>query len=155
MVTGASWNLLPAPQCGGWGLTLPRTLTMIRLTVGELNEKKQLLFLDYLGAFSRGWGVQWNDYGGRCGICGDAWGDFPREHEAPLGLIVAIYTLYLYNHKFFKSGKYATGTLVRHYTSGAWVPVIVDITTNHGGYFAFKVARYSIEKKKEITFFNG
>ena len=28
---------------------------------------------------------------------------------------------------------------MRHYTSGSWVPVIVDITTNHGGYFAFKV----------------
>ena len=40
---------------------------------------------------------------------------------------------------FYKSGKFATGTLVRHYTSGSWVPVIVDITTNHGGYFAFKV----------------
>ena len=45
MVTGASWNLLPAPQCGAWGLTLPRTLTMIRLTVGELNEKNSCCFL--------------------------------------------------------------------------------------------------------------
>ena len=42
---------------------------------------------------------------------------------------------------FSQSGKFATGTLVRHYTSGSWVPVIVDITTNHGGYFAFKVIR--------------
>ena len=33
----------------------------------------------------RGWGVQWTDNGGRCGICGDPWSDFPREHEAPLG----------------------------------------------------------------------
>ena len=41
--------------------------------------------------------------------------------------------------KILDSGKFATGTLVRHYTSGAWVPVIIDITTNHGGYFAFKV----------------
>ena len=43
---------------------------------------------------------------------------------------------------FSQSGKFATGTLVRHYTSGSWVPVIVDITTNHGGYFAFKVIRW-------------
>ena len=43
---------------------------------------------------------------------------------------------------FSQSGKFATGTLVRHYTSGSWVPVIVDITTNHGGYFAFKVTIY-------------
>ena len=35
--------------------------------------------------FLRGWGVQWNENGGRCGICGDPWQDFPREHEAPLG----------------------------------------------------------------------
>ena len=33
----------------------------------------------------RGWGVQWNENSGRCGICGDPWDDFPREHEAPLG----------------------------------------------------------------------
>ena len=33
----------------------------------------------------RGWGVQWNENNGRCGICGDPWSDFPRDHEAPLG----------------------------------------------------------------------
>ena len=33
----------------------------------------------------RGWGVQWNENDGRCGICGDPWSDFPRNHEAPLG----------------------------------------------------------------------
>ena len=94
--------------------------------------------LPYGVLFSRGWGVQWNDNGGRCGICGDAWGDFPREHEAPLGQLFSCGIFYVF---FSKSGKFATGTLVRHYTSGSWVPVIVDITTNHGGYFAFKVIR--------------
>ena len=91
-------------------------------------------------AYSRGWGVQWNDYGGRCGICGDAWGDFPREHEAPLGQLSFYH--FILSLLISKSGKFATGTLVRHYTSGSWVPVIVDITTNHGGYFAFKVTIY-------------
>ena len=90
-------------------------------------------------ACSSGWGVQWNDYGGRCGICGDAWGDFPREHEAPLGWLLFMNCTFMI---FSKSGKFATGTLVRHYTSGSWVPVIVDITTNHGGYFAFKVIQW-------------
>ena len=33
----------------------------------------------------RGWGVQWNENRGRCGICGDPWNDFPKEHEAPFG----------------------------------------------------------------------
>lgn len=67
-----------------------------------------------------GIGVQWDENHGRCGICGDSWSDFPRDHEAPLG-------------------KFATGTIVRNYDTGSWVPVIVDITTNHGGYFIFKL----------------
>ena len=33
----------------------------------------------------RGWGVQWTENGGRCGVCGDPWDEFPRPHEAPLG----------------------------------------------------------------------
>ena len=28
---------------------------------------------------------------------------------------------------------------MRRYSSGSWIPVIVDITTNHGGYFIFKL----------------
>ena len=28
---------------------------------------------------------------------------------------------------------------MRNYDTGSWVPVIVDITTNHGGYFIFKL----------------
>ena len=39
----------------------------------------------------------------------------------------------------FFLGEFATGTIVRRYTSGSWIPVIVDITTNHGGYFSFKL----------------
>ena len=35
-------------------------------------------------------------YGGRCGICGDPWGDYPRAHEAPGGI-------------------YATGIIVKTY----------------------------------------
>ena len=51
--------------------------------------------LPYGVLFSRGWGVQWNDNGGRCGICGDAWGDFPREHEAPLGQLFSCGIFYV------------------------------------------------------------
>ena len=32
-----------------------------------------------------------------------------------------------------------SGQIVRHYRAGSWIPVIVDITTNHGGFFIFKV----------------
>ena len=35
--------------------------------------------------------------GGKCGICGDAWGDMPRAHEAPGGI-------------------YATGIIGKSYT---------------------------------------
>ena len=40
---------------------------------------------------------------------------------------------------YFFKGKFATGTIVRNYEPGSWIPVIVDITTNHGGYFIFKL----------------
>jgi len=67
-----------------------------------------------------GWGVQWSENNGRCGVCGDPWNSYPREHEAPFG-------------------KFATGTIVRKYRAGDWVPITVDITTNHGGFFIFKL----------------
>lgn len=33
-----------------------------------------------------GFGVQHHRNGGKCGICGDPWHDYPRQHEAPGGL---------------------------------------------------------------------
>ena len=33
-----------------------------------------------------GFGVQFGQNGGKCGICGDPWHEFPREHEAPDGI---------------------------------------------------------------------
>ena len=44
MVTGAFWSPRPVPQCGGWVLTLLRTLMTIRLTVGEL-DISELLYI--------------------------------------------------------------------------------------------------------------
>ena len=89
-----SWSRHLAPLCGGWVLTHPKTLMMIKLTVGE-QTKVMFLLESQLHSNIRGWGVQWNDYGGRCGICGDAWGDFPREHEAPLGWFCFSWTFYV------------------------------------------------------------
>ena len=37
-------------------------------------------------AYCGGYGIQHGQYGGRCGICGDAWGAIPRAHEAPGGI---------------------------------------------------------------------
>ena len=47
----------------------------------------------------------------RCGICGDPWGESPREHEA--------------------GGKYANGIITRKYSPGQDVKVTVDLTANH------------------------
>ncbi|XP_037798593.1 uncharacterized protein LOC119593702 isoform X1 [Penaeus monodon] len=62
---------------------------------------------------------QYQNQGGRCGICGDAWDENPRPHEA--------------------GGKYATGTIVRTYTEGQTITVRVDLTTNHRGHFEFRI----------------
>jgi len=70
--------------------------------------------------FCGGFAVQWEANGGRCGLCGDAWDDPIREHEAP-------------------DGRFATGTIVREYAAGQAVDVTVEITSNHWGSFTFRV----------------
>lgn len=53
-------------------------------------------------------------------MCGDAWDDpIPRPHEA--------------------GGKYATGTVVRKYKTASVIPVAVDLTAPHRGYFEFRL----------------
>ncbi|XP_042867363.1 uncharacterized protein LOC122250106 isoform X2 [Penaeus japonicus] len=69
--------------------------------------------------FCGGFQHQYQSQGGRCGICGDAWDEDPRPHEA--------------------GGKYATGTIVRTYTEGQTIAVRVDITSNHRGHFEFRI----------------
>lgn len=66
-----------------------------------------------------GFGIQQQN-GGKCGICGDAWDDYPRANEAPGGI-------------------YATGIITKTYTQGSVIPVVLDITANHQGYFEFKL----------------
>ena len=61
---------------------------------------------------------QWNTQGGKCGICGDPWGGL-KENETP--------------------GKYATGTIVATYTQGQNIDVSVRITSNHKGWFEFRL----------------
>ncbi len=58
---------------------------------------------------------------GKCGICGDAYDANPRLHEAPGG----------------PWGN--TGIVVGEYTPGQWIDVSIEVTTQHLGYFAFKV----------------
>ncbi|KAH3884486.1 uncharacterized protein LOC127832630 [Dreissena polymorpha] len=65
-----------------------------------------------------GYDVQWKQNGGRCGVCGDPFNGV-RENEA--------------------GGRYATGTIARHYSEGQTITVTIDVTTNHGGYFEFRI----------------
>merc|ERR1719347_1301959 len=67
-----------------------------------------------------GFGTQWNVNGGKCGICGDPWNAVVKENEAP-------------------GGKYATGTIVANYTEGQVIDIDVKVTTNHKGWFEFKL----------------
>merc|ERR1712001_85385 len=67
-----------------------------------------------------GYSLQWMQYGGKCGVCGDPYGASPRNHEAP-------------------GGRYANGIIVREYRVGQIIDVQVDVTANHKGTFIFKM----------------
>jgi Lytic polysaccharide mono-oxygenase, cellulose-degrading len=83
--------------------------------------------------FCGGFPVQWQLYGGKCGLCGDKFGDpTPRNHE--LG------------------GKYGQGVVVKTYRQGQTIDVTVRITANHKGYFYFKICNLDAEKETEACF---
>lgn len=66
--------------------------------------------------------------GRKCGICGDAYDDPVREHEAP-------------------HGRYANGIIVRQYHEGEEIEIEVDVTANHMGHFEFKLCPNNNIKK--------
>eukprot|EP00092_Neocalanus_flemingeri_P005351 GFUD01005765.1.p1 GENE.GFUD01005765.1~~GFUD01005765.1.p1 ORF type:complete len:328 (-),score=66.88 GFUD01005765.1:130-1092(-) len=70
--------------------------------------------------FCGGYQVQWGVNGGKCGVCGDAYNDPVKEHEAP-------------------GGRFATGIIVREYQPGDTMDITVDVTANHQGYFTFRL----------------
>ena len=63
---------------------------------------------------------QWNTNDGKCGICGDPW-QGPRENEA--------------------GGKYALGIITRQYKTSSQIPVIVEVTAPHKGWFEFRICK--------------
>jgi len=70
--------------------------------------------------FCGGVGRQYNKHNkGRCGICGDPFDQSPRRHEA--------------------GGRYATGLITATFQKGGVMPVTVDLTANHKGYFEFSI----------------
>ena len=67
-----------------------------------------------------GFGRQWQQNGGKCGICGDPWDSAsPRDGEA--------------------GGKFGRGVIVRSYTAGQTIRVSTQITANHKGYYEFRL----------------
>ncbi|XP_045212254.2 uncharacterized protein LOC123563489 isoform X2 [Mercenaria mercenaria] len=62
--------------------------------------------------------VQYELNGGKCGVCGDPWNG-PRPNEPP--------------------GKYANGIIVRKYSPGEVITVVIELTANHKGWMEFKI----------------
>ncbi|KAL4240458.1 hypothetical protein ACF0H5_001250 [Mactra antiquata] len=62
--------------------------------------------------------VQYEQNGGKCGICGDVYNG-PRPNEPP--------------------GKFANGLIVRKYSPGDVITVIIELTANHKGWMEFKL----------------
>ena len=77
--------LEPPSRASMWrmGFDSPENFDDDQTYCGSVEQDTGFLCSSYSNC--RGWGVQWNENSGRCGICGDPWDDFPREHEAPLG----------------------------------------------------------------------
>ncbi|XP_066154070.1 uncharacterized protein [Euwallacea fornicatus] len=66
----------------------------------------------YCGGFT----VQWEQNGGKCGLCGDPYHmEEPRPHEA--------------------GGLFAKGIISRHYSVGQRIDIEVELTANHYGRF--------------------
>ena len=76
-----------------------------------------------------GFSVQWNKNKGKCGVCGDAYHDR--------------------NPKYVYPGKYAAdGFITKTYNEGQTIDVTIDITSNHQGFFRFRVGKL---QKRPIT----
>ncbi|XP_063708828.1 uncharacterized protein LOC134837387 [Culicoides brevitarsis] len=75
--------------------------------------------------------VQHNTYGGKCGICGDTYGNpRPRKHE--LG-----------------GGPFGEGVIVKTYPADSIITVTVKVTVNHIGYFWFDLCKMDGKNREE------
>lgn len=77
---------------------------------------------DYNQMFCGGFRNQWENNGGRCGVCGD-----PYEESEP--------------RNYEKGGSKYLGKIVRTYKKNSEIPVDVILTANHMGYFEFKICK--------------
>jgi len=77
---------------------------------------------DWRGLNCGGTSFQFNSVNkGRCGICGDPWDANPAKYQA--------------------GGKFANGIIVRNYSPGEVIDVVVWLTANHKGYFTFRLCK--------------
>ncbi|XP_069120050.1 uncharacterized protein [Argopecten irradians] len=67
---------------------------------------------------------------GNCGVCGDPSDQEPKQNEA--------------------GGKYATGIISKYYKMGEVIDIQIDITTNDGGFFEFRLCENN-DVSKPIT----
>ncbi|XP_058117917.1 uncharacterized protein LOC131289265 [Anopheles ziemanni] len=83
--------------------------------------------------FCGGYPVQWGTHNGKCGVCGDNFGDAtPRRHE--LG------------------GFYGQGDIVKQYLRGSTIEARIRITANHRGYFYFELCNLDNGAEDEACF---
>jgi len=81
-----------------------------------------------------GYSTQWSTYAGRCGWCGDSYGNAqPRLHEI--------------------GGKIGgSGVIVKSYTKGSAINVVAKITANHRGYFSFRICNLDKQVESDNCF---
>ncbi|KAF5297118.1 hypothetical protein FQA39_LY02698 [Lamprigera yunnana] len=72
--------------------------------------------------FCGGFGEQWYMYDGKCGTCGDSYGDpVPRVNE--------------------NTGTYGLGYISASYPSGSAINVTIKLTANHKGEFSYSLCK--------------
>jgi len=81
--------------------------------------------------FCGGYTIQWTANDGKCGLCGDSWHQEPRDHEV--------------------GGKFYTGILAATYQQGQIIDIVIDLVTNHKGFFEFRVCPNENYNKTEVT----
>eukprot|EP00794_Sanderia_malayensis_P016057 gene16057-17680_t len=69
-----------------------------------------------------GYSTQWSKNSGKCGICGDAYHLKDQPHN--------------------DGGRYANGIIAKTYKRGEVIEVEVHLTSNHQGWFEFRIGKY-------------
>ncbi|CAL8124312.1 unnamed protein product [Orchesella dallaii] len=72
----------------------------------------------------------YNQNGGKCGVCGDNWADPPPRSQED-------------------GGKFGKSIIVRNYTSGQTIPLTVELTGAHDGYFEFRLCARNSRSEPE------